>query len=48
MVGESTESIRVWMLGALPVRALEGRICSKPASLATFSILLKYCAKDRG
>lgn len=42
MVGESTASTRVLMVGAFPVRALEGRICSKPASRATFSILLKY------
>jgi hypothetical protein len=43
MVGELTSSTRVLGTTPLPVRTLEGKICSKPASLATFSILLKYC-----
>lgn len=43
MVGEETSSTLVWGTGPLPVRTLEGRICSNPASLATFSMLLKYC-----
>lgn len=42
MVGEETASMRVSGTGTLPVRTLEGRICSKPASLATFSMDLKY------
>lgn len=42
MVGEATSSTFVRGTGPLPVRTLEGRICSKPASRATFSMLLKY------
>lgn len=42
IVGEETSSIRVEGMGPLPVRTLEGRICSKPWSRATFSMLLKY------
>ena len=43
MVGEETSSTFVWGTTPLPVRTLEGRICSKPSSRATFSMLLKYC-----
>jgi hypothetical protein len=44
IVGDETSSTRVWgTLAALPVRTLEGSICSKPCSRATFSMLLKYC-----
>lgn len=39
-----------WLLGALvlrgPVRAAEGRICSKPCEAATCSIDLKYYRVD--
>jgi hypothetical protein len=44
MVGDWTSSTTVFGTGGGlgPVRTLEGRICSKPCSLATFSILLKY------
>lgn len=43
MVGEETVSMRVSGMAPLPVRTLEGRICWKPASWATFSMDLKYC-----
>lgn len=46
MVGEETSSMVVCGMGPLPVRTLEGRICSNPASWATFSILLKYCSSQ--
>lgn len=42
IVGEEASSSLVWGTEPLPVLTLEGRICSKPASCATFSILLKY------
>lgn len=44
MVGVSTSSMRVIGIGGGegPVRILEGRICSKPCSRATFSMDLKY------
>lgn len=42
MVGEATSSTLVLGTMPFPVRTLEGRICSKPCSLATFSMLLKY------
>lgn len=29
-----------------PVRAADGRICSKPSSAATFSIDFQYCLKN--
>jgi len=47
MVGELTSSTLVCGMGPLPVRTLEGRICSKPASRATFSMLLKYWRRRR-
>lgn len=44
MVGDEISSTFVLgMTPPLPVRTLEGRICSKPCSRATFSMLLKYC-----
>lgn len=46
MVGESTSSTLARGRGPLPVRTLDGRICSNPASRATFSMLLKYCTVD--
>lgn len=42
MVGDVTSSTLVRGMGPLPVRTFEGRICSKPSSRATFSMLLKY------
>lgn len=44
-MGDATSFTAVWTVGRLlsPERTLEGRICSKPCSSATFSILLKYC-----
>jgi hypothetical protein len=42
IVGEVTSSTLVFGIMPLPVRTFEGKICSKPCSRATFSMLLKY------